>query len=95
MENENPIRQPNEKPKVEDIEKALRKVGNEFFERITTSFVTALSVVVALAWNEAVKALLEKFFGVNNGLIAKFFYAVIITVVLVVLSLQFSKKEEK
>jgi len=95
MENENPIRQPDEKPKVEDIEKALRKVGNEFFERITTSFVTALSVVVALAWNEAVKALLEKLFGVNNGLIAKFFYAVIITVVLVVLSLQFSKKEEK
>ncbi|OGY67842.1 MAG: hypothetical protein A3I24_01535 [Candidatus Harrisonbacteria bacterium RIFCSPLOWO2_02_FULL_41_13b] len=62
---------------------------------MTTSFVTALSVVVALAWNEAVKALLEKLFGVNNGLIAKFFYAVIITVVLVVLSLQFSKKEEK
>ena len=40
-------------------------------------------MVAALAWNEAVKALFEKIFGDASGLIAKFLYAIIVTVIVV------------
>ena len=47
----------------------------------------AFGFVAGLAWNEAIKSLIEELFPLGtNSLIAKFFYAFLVTVILVLVS---------
>ena len=58
--------------------------------------IAAFSLVAALAWNEAITNLFKYYFGEQANLIAKFIYAFVVTilVVIVVLSLdRFFNKE--
>lgn len=52
---------------------------------------TALGLVAGLAWNDAIKALIEKFLTSGNSLIAKFGYAIFITVIVVILSVYLAR----
>ena len=54
----------------------------------TLGFITAgLGLVAGLAWNDAIKALIEYLFPLEkNGIPAKFLYAIVITLVVVFLS---------
>ncbi len=46
----------------------------------------ALGLVAGLAWNEAITALIEKLFPLSKDTVmVKFFYAVLVTIVIVVL----------
>ena len=58
----------------------------------------ALGLVAGLAWNEAIKALLDTFFSqAGNGVVVKFLYAIVVTVFIVVITvylLRLTKKEE-
>ena len=58
---------------------------------------TALGLVAGLAWNEAIKGLIDSIYPAGNGgLGAKFIYAIVITIAIVVVSsylLRFSQKE--
>ena len=57
-------------------------------EQTVSYVVAALSVVAGLAWNDAVKGLIETFFpGEANSLVAKFCYAIFITFVVVILTI--------
>lgn len=55
----------------------------------TYSYITAaLSVVAGLAWNDAVQSLIKQAFPLSgDSLVAKFVYAVAITVIVVLLTL--------
>ncbi len=70
--------------KVKEEGKALRK---EVRER-TLGFVTGgLGLVAGLAWNDAIKALIEYLFPLGKDSIpAKFIYAILVSVVVVALS---------
>ncbi|MBI4159908.1 hypothetical protein HY504_01950 [Candidatus Wolfebacteria bacterium] len=47
----------------------------------------ALGLVAGLAWNEAIKAFIEYFFPVSqNSILAKLTYAVLLTIIVVVLT---------
>ena len=66
----------------------------------TAGYVTAaLGLVAGLAWNDAIKALIEDLFPfAKTGILAKFIYAVIITAVVVIVGnylLKPSAKEEE
>jgi hypothetical protein len=73
-------------------------IKNQAKEKIFGYFLTALGLVAAFAWNDAVKSLIETFFPLNsNALWAKFGYAVLITLIVVILSIyltKFSNKEK-
>ena len=59
----------------------------EFRERVTGYLLGAFGLVAGLAWNDAIQESIRVFFPLDNkGLLAKFFYAVVMTVVLVLLS---------
>lgn len=77
------------------MQKFKEELRKKSFGYITTAF----GLVAGLAWNEAIKALIDEFFPLStSGMIAKFTYAIVITVVLVVVSvyiLQIPEKEEK
>lgn len=62
------------------------KLRAEVREKTATYIMGGLGVVVGLAWNEAIKGLIEYFlpFAGAGTLVAKFVYAVLLTVIIVV-----------
>jgi len=85
----------------------LRKLKEEkdkievAFKRRTEGYIiTAFGIVAGLAWNEAVKALMNYLFPIEKDtILAKFLYAIIMTVILVLISLYvvrfINKKDDK
>ncbi len=55
----------------------------EALERANDLFSSALSLVAALAWNDAVQAMFKMVFGEAASLYAKFLYAILITLVII------------
>ncbi len=64
------------------------RLKKEVREKTATYITAGLGLVVGLAWNDAIKALIEFAFPatVANGIIAKFGYAAILTLIVVLLS---------
>src|SRR5947209_6599568 len=72
--------------KLRDEQRKLRK---EIKERTVGYILGAFSLVAALAWNDAIKALITIFFPTapsNNDLMIKFLYAFIVTIIIVVIT---------
>ena len=68
------------------------EVLDKFSELITT----ALGLVAALAWNEAIQQLFTQLFGEAGGaLAAKFFYAFLVTVVVIFATMSVSRAAER
>ncbi len=84
----------NTTPKIKNEVDTLRR---EIRERTVGYVTAAMGLVAGLAWNEAIKALIEYVFPMNsNTLWAKFIYAVLVTLMMVILSsylLRLAKKE--
>lgn len=87
---------------LEKIESQIEKIkeeGKEFRVEIRTRVMgyigAGLGVIVSLAWNEAIKALIEMLFPLNkDSLIAKFVYAVLMTAILVFITVYFLRTVE-
>lgn len=74
----------------------IKETGSELEQAIrekTVGYIVAgFSVVAGLAWNDAIKAFIDRFFpDPGNGLKAKFLYAAIITSVVVLISVYLMK----
>lgn len=73
------------KGKGAELEKEIR-------EKTLGYIITSFGLVAGLAWNDAIKAFIERFFSdPGNGLKAKFLYALIMTIFVVAVSLYLSK----
>ena len=55
-----------------------------FLQTMITLASASLGLVAALAWNEAIKTTIVKYFGADEGLAGLYAYAVIATVIAVV-----------
>ena len=55
----------------------------------------ALGLVAALAWNDAIKALMKEIWGENEGLAALFTYAILATTIAVIVVLVLAKMASK
>jgi len=82
MENKQPLNK---------IKSEIKEVKKEFKEKTITLILGGFGLIAALAWNEAIKSLFEIYFKKSNALIGKFIYAIIITVIVVIISLQLKK----
>ena len=51
----------------------------EYLSKIIDLVTAAFGLVAALAWNEAIQALINKYYSVGNDLTGRFLYAIIIT----------------
>ena len=60
----------------------------EVKERTVSYMVAAFGLVAGLAWNDAIKALIEHYFPLESGtsIVAKFIYAFLVTIVIVVIT---------
>jgi len=62
----------------------------------TTELATAgFGFVAALAWNDAVQALVVQIFGEQSRVMAKFLYAVILTIAVVLITTQLGRLADK
>lgn len=77
----------------------VSQVRSEVRNQMVKYVVAALGLVAGLAWNDAIKSAIEYFFPQDqNSLKAKIIYALIITLIVVILSfylVRVAKKEEK
>lgn len=80
--------------------KSKKTLKHEFSSKINQYIGAGFGLVAGLAWNDAIKSLIDSVFpqGSGGSLWAKFTYALIMTLVVVSISLYLSrifKKEEK
>ncbi len=76
---------------LEESPRQGKPLPRAFVERAVTLVLTALGFVAALAWNEAIQELVGFIFPQQNGLVAKFGYALAITLVLVIASIRLGR----
>lgn len=79
--------------------KKATRVALEVKEKVGTYLLAGFGVVTGLAWNEAVKELIDVLWPLEQGsLTAKFIYALAMTVLVVIASiivLRFTKQKEE
>lgn len=79
----------------ENCSKIFKKgdeLRGEVQNRIAGYMAGAFGLIAGLAWNDAVKSLIEYFFPqTGNGLLAKFIYALLITLVVVIVTVYLVK----
>ena len=67
----------------------------EILEKISTLVTAGLGLVAALAWNNAIKKLFEVIFGKQSELVAMFGYAVIVTIIVVLVTIKLGRAVSK
>ena len=70
-------------------------MGKEALKTMVTLATTAFGLVAALAWNGAITGLFNEIFGQRSNLISLFVYAVIVTVMAVLVTSKLGKLAEK
>lgn len=64
-----------------------KQIRQEVREKTSTYIIASLGVVAGLAWNDAIRAFIDYIFPISaKSILAKFVYAILITVVIVALS---------
>lgn len=58
----------------------------EILEHVQTLMTAGFGLVAALAWNSAIQDLFNVFFPNSGSLIAKFLYAIVVTVLVVIVT---------
>ena len=72
-----------------DLRRQLRK-------QVSTYLMAALGFVAGLAWNEAIKGVIDRIFPFSgNGIIAKFVYAILVTILVILFAFYIAKDENK
>lgn len=75
------------KEKIEKLKKEAIEIQREIKKKTLNYFLAALGFVAGLAWNEAIKSLIEYLFPLNkNALLGKFIYAILLTIVIVLIA---------
>ena len=73
----------------------INKTKKELKEKMLTLMLAGFGLVAALAWNDAIQTLFRLLFPESEGVIGKFSYAVIVTALVVIISLQLKKASEE
>ena len=68
----------------------------EVLDKFSQLVTTALGLVAALAWNDAIQTLFQQFLGSAGGaLAAKVFYAVLVTIIVIIATIAVSRAAER
>jgi len=69
-----------------------RAIKREIQRKVSDYVLAAFSLVAALAWNDAIKSFIEYVFPLNqNTILIKFFYAITITLIVVIISVYLTR----
>jgi uncharacterized membrane protein len=68
---------------------------SEVLDKIVQLMMAAFGLVAALAWNEAIQGLFTAIFGEAGNLYAKFFYAILVTAIVVFATIRLGKLSDR
>jgi hypothetical protein len=68
-----------------------KKLHEEIFEKIATLAASGFGLVAALAWNDAIQSTFKQFLPQGNDLVAKFAYALLVTLLIVAVTWQLGR----
>lgn len=71
--------------------KEEKPITSEVLEKMIGFIITALGLVAALAWNEAIKTLFKTIFGERQTVWAMLSYAAVVTVIVVIVGVQLTR----
>jgi len=71
----------------EEIRETNRQIISQGLSMVSSAFV----LVAALAWNEAIKALISTYVKENSGLVYQFVYAAVVTIIAVIITVRLNK----
>lgn len=77
--------------RVSPVVRWVKGMTGEIAAQLLTLATSALGLVAALAWNDAVQAVFKEYFPAAGGVVAKFTYAVIISMLIVVVTINLTK----
>ena len=69
----------------------VKGLTGEIAAQLLTLATSALGLVAALAWNDAVQAIFKEYFPAAGGIVAKFVYAILISVIIVLVTINLTK----
>jgi len=67
----------------------------EVIEKIAALITAAFGLIAALAWNTAIQEIFRLIFGDQSGVLAMIFYAVIVTIIAVVVTIWIGRVAQK
>ena len=73
----------------------IKETKKEVREKMLTLILAGFGLVAALAWNDAIQNLFKVLFPKSEGVIGKIIYAIIVTIVVVLISSRLKKNIEK
>lgn len=65
----------------------VKDIKGQVSQTIATLMTTAFGLIAALAWNEAIKAIILQYFQADSGITGLLVYAILITIIAVVATL--------
>jgi hypothetical protein len=74
------------KPDIKKAKVNLVETKKEVLVQTATLINGAFALVAAFAWNEAIKALINKYVPAGSTLYSQFIYAIVVTIVVVIVS---------
>jgi len=69
----------------------LKETKKAVKEKMFTLILAGFGLVAALAWNDAIQTLFKVLFPKSEGVIGKFVYALLVTLIVVFITLQLKK----
>ena len=79
---------------LEKVREEKNEIEKQIRERTVGYIIAALGLVAGLAWNDAMKSVIEYFFPIgHNTIFAKSIYALIVTCILVIISIRITRKQ--
>ena len=67
----------------------------DIIEKISALMTAAFGLVAALAWNDTIKAIFAEVFGEQSNIAAMTVYAIVVTIIAVLVTIQIGKLEAK
>lgn len=67
----------------------------EIIEKISSLIIAAFGLVAALAWNGAIQAIFQEYFGTAEGMVPMLVYAVVVTIIAVLVTMWIAKIADK
>lgn len=77
------------------INNEVSKFTKVFRENFVTLIVSALGLVAALSWNDAIKSAIETLFPTTSNVIYKFYVAIMVTMISLIITYFLSKVKPK
>jgi len=79
--------------------KSSKELPKAILKQMTALSTSAFGLIAALAWNNVIKETVDMYIkpliGQNSGIVSLLIYAIIITILAVLVTLQLSKLEQK